>query len=181
MYEFLDKRYAIALYEVAKEKNKIDEYLNDFEEIVNLLKTNEECKMLINHPEVSTKQKRDIFKKLFEEKIDEGLLTFLLVLIDKGRIKFAEEKLNEFKKIHLERNNIIKVEIRTVIPLEEEEKKNLTDKLYHKYNKKILLEEKLDSEIIGGIYLKAGNDVIDYTLKSKLYDLREYIKKNGMR
>lgn len=181
MYEFLDKRYAIALYEVAKEKNKVDEYLKDFEEVVNLLKNNEDCKMLIDHPEISTKQKRDIFKKLFEDKIDEGLLTFLLVLIDRGRIKFAEEKLNELKKVHLERNNIIQVEIRTVISLEEDEKKSLTDKLQHKYNKEIILQEKLDSDIIGGIYLKVGNDIIDYTLKSKLYNLREYIKRNEMR
>ena len=37
MYEYLDRRYALALYEVAKEKDKVDEYINDLREICDLI------------------------------------------------------------------------------------------------------------------------------------------------
>lgn len=38
MYEYLDRRYALALYEVAEENNKVDEYLRDLKEVVNIIK-----------------------------------------------------------------------------------------------------------------------------------------------
>lgn len=118
MYEFLDKRYALALYNVAEEKGKVDEFIRDFEDIVYLFKNNEECKTLISHPNISTKEKRDTFIKMFEGRIDEHLLSFLLILIDKGRIEFAEEKFKEMKKIYLKRHNALTAEVRTAIPLD---------------------------------------------------------------
>ena len=175
MYEFLDKRYALALYDVAEEKGKVDEFLKDFEDIVNLFKNNKECKTLISHPDISTKEKRDIFIKMFKGKIDDQLLSFLLILIDKGRIEFAEEKFKEMKKIFLKRNNALTVEVRTTIPLEQDDRDNLTNKLRNTYGKQIMLSEKIDKSLIGGVYLRVGNNVIDGTIKNKLEELKEFV------
>ena len=56
MYEFLDKRYAQALYEVAKSKGKVDKYISDLEAIVKTIDSNQEFKDLIKHPEFTTKE-----------------------------------------------------------------------------------------------------------------------------
>ena len=40
MYEYLDRRYALALYEVAEQKEKVDEYLGDLREICELIESN---------------------------------------------------------------------------------------------------------------------------------------------
>lgn len=181
MYEFLDKRYALALYNVAEEKGKVDEFLKDFEDIVNLFENHEECKILIRHPDISTKEKRDIFIKMFQGKIDEHLLSFLLILIDRGRIEFAGEKLAEMKKIHLKRNKILTAEVRTVMPLEENDRENLINKLQNIYRKQILLTEKIDKRLIGGVYLKVGNDVLDGSIKNKLENIREFIRNREAR
>ena len=45
MYEYLDKRYALALYEVAEEKGKVEEYLNDLREICDLIDNNKDEKV----------------------------------------------------------------------------------------------------------------------------------------
>ena len=42
MYEYLDRRYALALYEVAEEKHKVEEYLNDLREICDIIYGNNE-------------------------------------------------------------------------------------------------------------------------------------------
>ena len=47
MYEFLDKRYAQALYDVAKSKGRVDKYIADLEDIVKTIETNPEFKDLI--------------------------------------------------------------------------------------------------------------------------------------
>ncbi len=177
MYEYLDKRYALALYTVAEEKGKVEEYLNDLREIVSLMKNDAEFLKVIKHPEISTSRKKDMFINIFKGKIDEELLSFLLILIEKDRILFTEEKLKEMEKIHLERNNTLLVEVRTVIPLQETEKESLRMKLYNMYDKKIIFDEKLDKNIIGGVYIRVGDDVIDGTIKSRLEEMKKLMFK----
>ncbi len=129
MYEYLDRRYALALYEVAEENNKVDEYLRDLKEVVNIIKNSEDICKILKHPEISTSRKKDIFTEIFKGKVDDGLLSFLLVLIEKDRILYLEEKLKEMEKIYLEKNNMLLANVKTVIPLLKEEKEEINKKI----------------------------------------------------
>lgn len=175
MYEYLDRRYAEALYEVAEEKGKVDEYLEDLRIIVDMFKNDENFIKVIKHPRISTSRKRELFTTIFKDKIDDELLSFLLILINKGRILYLEEKLKEMEKIHLERHNTLIAEVKTAVPLTEEEKNKLVEKLEKKYDKKILLDDSIEKKLIGGVYVRVGDDVIDGTIKHKLEDLKKRI------
>lgn len=177
MYEYLDKRYALALYTVAEEQGKVEEYLNDLREIVSLMNNDANFLQLIEQPFVSTSEKKKIFINIFKGRIDEDLLSFLLILIEKDRILFTEEKLKEMEKIHLERNNTLLVEVKTVIALNDSERENLRRKLIDIYDKKIIFVEKIDEKIIGGVYIRVGDDVIDGTLKIKLEEMKKLMSK----
>ena len=72
--------------------------------------------------------------------------------------------------------NTMIAEIKTVIPLNEEEKENLILKLSEKYKKNIVLKEEIDESIIGGVFVKVGNDVIDGTIKSRLKDMKKLVQ-----
>jgi len=177
MYEFLDKRYALALYEVAEGKGRVEEYLNDLREIVLIMKNDADFLKTIKHPQISTSTKKKMFTNIFKGKIDDELLAFLLILIEKDRILFLAEKLKEMEKIHLERNNTLMVEVKTVITLQENEREGLRAKLQTMYDKKIIFDEKLDKKIIGGVYIRVGDDVIDGTIKSKLDEMKKLMFK----
>ena len=110
MYEYLDRRYALALYEVAEKNGKVDEYLGD---------------------------------------------------------------LREMEKIHLDKLNVLQGIVKTTIPLEEYEYNSLVDKLEKKYKKEIILKKIVDPEILGGIYVRIGNDVLDGSVKTRLDDLEK--------
>lgn len=176
MYEYLDRRYALALYEIAEEKGKVKQYLEELRDILNII-SDEDFTKLIKHPQVSTSSKKKLFNDVFKDKIDEDLLSFLLVLIEKGRILQLESKINEFEKIYLERNNTIVAKVKTVIPLKDDEKHGLIDKLQKKYNKKIILEEEIDKDIIGGVYVEINGKIIDGTIKSKLDEMKKLMLK----
>lgn len=177
MYEYLDKRYALALYTVADEKGKVEEYLDELRQIVLIMKTDTEFLKVIKHPKISTSTKKKMFINIFKGRIDEEVLSFLLILIEKDRILYTEEKLKEMEKIYLERNNTLLVEVKTVIPLNETERENLRVKLSNMYDKKILFDEKLDKNIIGGVYIRVGDDVIDGTIKNKLDEMKKLMFK----
>lgn len=173
MYEYLDRRYALALYEVAEVNGKVEEFLKDLREICDLIDNNKEFYEVIKHPQIGTKQKKKIFINIFKGHIDEELLSFLLILIEKDRILFLKEKLSEMEKIDLERKNTLKGIVKTTVPLKESELSSLISKLEAKYNKKIILEQIIDQSILGGIYVRINNEVIDGTLKLRLEKLRQ--------
>ncbi|WP_434303530.1 F0F1 ATP synthase subunit delta [Clostridium botulinum] len=177
MYEYLDRRYALALYEIAEQNNKVDEYLKDLKDVVNVITNNEDILNVLKHPEISTSRKKDIFTEIFKDKVDDEILSFLLVLIDKDRILYLKEKLKEMEKIYLEKNNMILANVKTVIPLLKEEKEELIKKLENRYNKTIILEEELDKNILGGVYVRVGDDVLDGTLSTKLKDIKKMMLK----
>jgi F-type H+-transporting ATPase subunit delta len=90
---------------------------------------------------------------------------------------YLREKLKEMEKIYLEKNNMILANVKTVIPLLKEEKEELIKKLENKYNKTIILEEELDKNILGGVYVRVGDDVLDGTLSTKLKDIKKMMLK----
>ena len=77
------------------------------------------------------------------------------------------------EKIHLEKLNVLQGIVKTTVPLEENEYNSLVDKLEKKYNKEVILKKEIDPEILGGIYVRIGNDVIDGTVKTRLDDLEK--------
>lgn len=180
MYEFLAKRYALALYDLGEEKNKVEEYINEFREISALVTGNDEIQQILNHPKISTAKKKDIFSDLFSGKISVDLLSLLFLLIEKDRIVDISEILRQLELIQLQKNNTVEALVKTVVPLLEAEKNTLVQNLKNKYHKKIVLIEEIDRSVIGGVYLRVGDDVIDGTVKNKLQSLQKVLLKDKL-
>lgn len=181
MQEYLARRYALALYEISEQKDRIDSILQDLREIVDTIYNNKDFEEVIKHPQISTSKKKEIFSNIYKGNIDDELLAFLLLLIEKERILYIDEVLIQFEKINLEKNNTVIAQIKTVVPLTEDERQSLKSKLESMYSKNIIVNEEIDSEIIGGVYVRVGNDVIDGTIKAKLNDMKKLMLNIEMR
>ncbi|EKQ50830.1 MULTISPECIES: F0F1 ATP synthase subunit delta [unclassified Clostridium] len=177
MYEYLDRRYALALYEIAEKKNKVDEYLRDLREICDIFDENKDFYAVIEHPTINKIKKKQLFTDLFKGKIDDELLSFLMLLIEKGRILQLRDKLNQMENIDLERRNTIRGVVKTVIPLLDDELKQLKEIFEKKYEKTILFDTQIDKSLLGGVFVKIGNDVIDGTIKSKIEEMKDLMIK----
>jgi F-type H+-transporting ATPase subunit delta len=177
MYEYLDRRYALAIYEVAEKNGKVDEYLRDLREICDLIENNQDFHEVIKHPQINTTKKKQLFVDVFKGKIDEELLSFMIILIEKNRILYLREKLDQMEKIDLERKNIIKGIVKTAVPLLPEELEKLKTIFEDKYDKTIIFDTEIDKSVLGGVYVSVGNDVIDDTIKSKIEEMKEIMLK----
>lgn len=180
MYEYLDRRYALAFYQIAKEKNAVEQYLSEFREVTKLLTTNEDLIQVVKHPQISRSRKKELIKSVFADQVSNDLVSFLEILVDKDRLEDISGILNELEKINLDSNNILVAHVKTVIPLNDTEKEELVAKLSAKYDKKIMLQEEIDKGIIGGVYVRVGDDIIDGTLKQKLQQMKKVIIKGKL-
>ncbi|MCM8711650.1 F0F1 ATP synthase subunit delta [Clostridium sp. SYSU_GA19001] len=172
-HEYLDRRYALALYEISEEKGKQEEYLSELNEIIKIIEDNNDFLKLIKLPDFNTSKKKEIFQNIFKGKIQNDVLSFLLILIEKNRLIELKGIVEEIKKIHLEKKRTIDAFVKTVVPLSSEERKSLLDKLQKKYNKNVILNEEIDKSIIGGVYVRVGNDIIDGTIKGKYEEIKK--------
>jgi F-type H+-transporting ATPase subunit delta len=177
MHEYLDKKYALAFYELAEERGKAEEYLNELADIIKIIDGNKELLQIIKHPDLSTSKKKQLFESIFKGKIEDSILSFLLIIIEKNRMLEIDGILEEVKKIRLNRNKTINAYVETVVPLESEERDALINNLQRKYNKTIVLKEQINKDIIGGVFVRVGNDVIDGTIKFKLKEMRKFALK----
>jgi F-type H+-transporting ATPase subunit delta len=173
MHEYLYKRYALAFYEIGEEKERVEEYLNELKEVVRLIDENEQLLEIIKHPDLSTSKKKQLFNNIFSGKIDDDILSFLLILIEKNRMLELDDILQEVEKIHLDRMKVLDAYVKTVIPLTDEEKNALIEKLQKKYARTIVLKEEIDKDIIGGVFIRVGNHIMDGTIKSKFENIRK--------
>jgi F-type H+-transporting ATPase subunit delta len=180
MFEYLDRRYALAYYQVAEEKGKVEEYLQELREVADLITTNTDIIQLINNPQISIPRKKEMMKSIFDGRVNDDLISFINILISKKRIHTINGILAEIEKIHLEQKNTVIAHVKTVVSLVDAEKEELIKKLKVKYNKNILLEEELDESIIGGVYIKIGDDIIDGTLRYRLNQLQELMLKDKL-
>lgn len=177
MYEFLDRRYALALYQVGEEKGKVEQFLNELKTVVGLIDQDANLKLLIEHPSISTSSKKEFLENIFKGKVEDDILSFMKLLLEKGRILEIGNMLKQLQDIYLEKNNTSVAEIKTVVPLLEEEKAELIRNLQKKFNRTIILKEELDPAILGGMFVKVENEVIDGTVKSKIDEMKKIMLK----
>lgn len=172
MTDGLSKSYALAIYDIAKENRKLDEYVKDIKEISNLINTNSELHNFIESHEINVKRKQEVIRQQLINKVDKDLLSFLLILIEKDMFNSLSEISKELNSIYSNTNNEIPALVKTAVELTEEQKEKLISKLEAKYNKKIILKAEVDKSIIGGIYLKVKDDITDGTFRTKYKELR---------
>lgn len=171
MATIVNERYALSLYEAARDEGKTAEILDQFTVVVNAARETPEFLKILQAPAISLADKKDMLRKTFQDKLDIYLLNFLFLITEKRRVGGLLEMHEAYKQQYYAEHEICEVTATTAVSLD----KNLTEKLKTKLvaitGKQVILLTKVDSSILGGIIIKLGNDQIDTSVKSRLEEL----------
>lgn len=168
MYEFLDRRYALALYEIANEKGTVKEFLEQLEEVHRVMDECEDMDVILDHPNIGGLEKKKLFMSIWEKTLHKEVLNFLFLLIEKERIKFLYEKIQQYKLIMLEAENTINIKVESAIELRKRQEERLIDILRKKTNKEVVIDKKINKSLIAGYTIKYEDIFIDYSLRNSL-------------
>ena len=172
MEGIIAQRYAISLFEVAKEFKITDEILEELKALKTIFTENEDFFKLLNIPTVSKEEKIEMLDKIFENKINIYMLNFLKILCEKCRISYFYEIASYYTKIYNKENNIKEALAITAVPLSENLKTKLINKLTEITGSRILLENQVDPKILGGVVLKMDDNQFDSSVKGRLDRLK---------
>ena len=105
----------------------------------------------------------------------EGLVSnFLKVLKKNNQMKLAGKIMEKFSALHDKKNGIVNASVTSVKKLDEKMIDEVEKFVAKKYEaKKVVLENKIDAKIKGGIILQVGDEIVDGSILRKMNDLRE--------
>jgi ATP synthase F1 delta subunit len=173
----VDSTYGRALYDAAKERGKVSEIGEEYRAVSRVFTDNPLLKKLLLIPTISAPDKRDVAKKVFEGRISNELLNFIFILIDRRRVGAWKDIGAFYEQLVLENDGKTRGVLYSALPLDEKRKKALEVKTGKAIGKKVRLENRIDGSLIGGVRIYADGKLIDASVKTRLENMKQRIKK----
>ncbi|MDK2917557.1 MAG: F-type H+-transporting ATPase subunit delta [Candidatus Petromonas sp.] len=177
MAKLVSKAYSEALFEVALEENKTDLFLDELQFVVDTFKMYPDFYELFKSPLIKVDEKKKIISEIFGDKLSDEMNNFLKIILDKRRGYYIEQIKWEFEKMVNHHKGIIKAVAVTAVPLSDEEKMSLQEKLSNVTGKNIKLTNEIDQNLLGGVLVRIGDKVIDGSIKGRLEEMKESLSK----
>lgn len=172
----VDLTYGKALFEAASDMNKTDVILEEAQELLGVFKNEPDFYEFISTPIISAAEKKKAITKIFSGRICDELLNLLYILVDKRRTKQFGSIIRRYKQLIDESHGFSIGTIFSVKPLSKEQMTTFEEKTGKLINKKVALENKTDSTIIGGVRIFIEGKVIDASIRKRLNDLSESLR-----
>lgn len=178
MAKLVSKTYGDALFEVAQEENRLDEFFDEAKAVLNAFKTNEELFKVMSHPKIVKEEKIQIITDIFSGKVSEELVGLLRMIVDKDHFGEVDEVLTYFIEKVKEYKSIGTAYVTSAMELTDAQKAAVEKRLLEttKYVK-FEMHYNVDAELIGGMVIRIGDRVVDSSVRTKLYDLTRELSK----
>ena len=166
-----DRVYARALFDAAKEKERLQAVHEQLAEVVEAEREVPELRELLRNPQIDPNARARAIADLLQDG-EEILRNFLLLLADKGRSGQLEEIAREFERLAAEDEGIVRAELTTAVELSDEEAQQLLEQVEQAAGRKVEATREVDPELIGGIVLQVGSHRLDASVRGRLERLR---------
>jgi len=170
--EILARRYADAFLAECSSSTTFERGLQELQKAKRVFVDCPEFKEFIESLQITNKEKFDFVDKTMKNAFDTELKNFLKLLLDKGRIKIFTD-IADYARIMYSHGEEMDALVKISYPLDTATIEALKAALEHRLNRKLHLYVELDPDLLGGIYVKAGNTVIDGTVRKRFEDLRK--------
>ncbi len=169
--------YSSALFDLAKEVNKEEYYLEQLEDLSEIWNDNVDFRNALRHPKITKAQKKDWISNLFEKELDDLMYRYLLVMIEHDLIGFIPEIKDAYQMCLKEDRNIETVVVESAIELNTKQISDLKSLFETKLKKTVELEIKVKPELMAGMRVHTKDLALDNSLLSKLNGLKEKLNK----
>lgn len=165
-------RYAKSLIDLAQEQNILEQVKGDMELFIDVVKHNHELFAVLRNPIISHDKKVKILDAIFGGKVSAATVGFFKIMISKSRGEVLYYTAQEFINQYNTKNNIIKAQVVSATPLSEDNKKEITAIVHAEVGGNIILETKVNPDLIGGFVLTVGDRQIDTSIANSLKKLK---------
>ncbi|MGA9857001.1 MAG: ATP synthase F1 subunit delta [Solirubrobacteraceae bacterium] len=166
--------YARALFEVASERDALDEIRSDLDTFADAVHENRDLAQFFFSPYFSVAEKKDGLERAVTD-ADPAFANFLQALIERHRMPVIFRIRTEFDALVDEAHKLLPVRITSAVALDDDTVKNLGDKIGSQIDREVEISAHVDPDILGGVVLRVGNVILDASIKNRLEQLRQQV------
>lgn len=168
-------RYVKALLDVAVREGDLDQVGRELMQVQMILRENGELREFLLHPRVPPSKKKKVSQDIFKGLVSPFVFHALCHIVDKKREEILTVIGDEFKEAADEARGIVKARVQTAIEISEERLKGLKERLEQFLGKRVELRVEVIPEILGGIILWIGSQIIDGSVRGRLERIRNQL------
>jgi F-type H+-transporting ATPase subunit delta len=166
--------YARALFEAAKEHDVLDRVRDELGEFAEALEDNRSLQVFLFSPYFSSDEKRDGVKKIVSD-ADERTVNFLELLAERHRMPAIFRIKREFDALWADENQLLPVTVTSAVELDEGLVEDIGKRIQEQTGRKVELSAAVEPDILGGIIVRVGNQVLDASIRNRLETLRKQV------
>jgi F-type H+-transporting ATPase subunit delta len=177
--------YAQAAFEVAQENDALAELSESFQAAKALLGDNQVVAFLAR-PSLNDDQRLEFLQGLFEKTVGAGSVfaggsdhgtNFFKLLLENRRVAVLPEIADQFEALKAQTENMVDVVVTSASPISDKQKETIGKALRERLGRDVSIETEIDENLIGGAVIKAGDVVIDGSLRARLEGLANALTK----
>jgi F-type H+-transporting ATPase subunit delta len=134
-----------------------------------LFEESPEFSEFIANPVIKAEDKKSVLQRVMDDQANPYLTNFLMLLVDKRRIIFLKQITEQFLNLLRQLNQTVLAEVVSARELNEEQTRAVADKVKSITNARdVELKTSVEPELIGGVIIKVGSQVLDASLRGQL-------------
>ena len=169
--------YGEALYELACGENQQDEILEQLNALNESFRLTPEFIKLLGSHAISKQERCQVLDDSFRGKINQYLLNFLKILTEKGYMRHFGDCCKAYTAHFDQDNGIVRVTAVTAVALTDSQSARLTEKLSRSTGKQVILHNRVEPGVLGGVRLDYDGQRLDDTVSHHLDAVRELLSK----
>jgi F-type H+-transporting ATPase subunit delta len=165
-------RYAKALFELAKNNNRLDVIEADLAQLMQTISGSKDLREVLSNPVVSKNNIMAVVTSILNKSgANELTVNFLSILVKNGRIKNVAEVVEFYNGLMMQGRGEEIANITSAYPLGKNQVADIETSLGVSFGKKIKAVVNLDQEILGGVIVRVGSKMLDASIVCQLNKL----------
>jgi F-type H+-transporting ATPase subunit delta len=168
------RRYARALYDVAREAGATEAVGQEIEQVAAVLARDAAAHDVLTRPWIKPADRRGVAMAIAQKVGTRKLVQdFVGLVAERGRADHLPEIVAAYQTLVDAELGRARAQVRTAVALTAGEKQQLSGKLERALGKRIILEEQVDATLLGGFVAQVGSLILDGSLDGQLARMRQ--------
>jgi F-type H+-transporting ATPase subunit delta len=162
--------YAKAVYDLASKADALDSWSDALANLAAVV-NDAQVSGLLSNPATGKQQKGELVTQILGDKLSEQQQNLVKLMAENGRLSIMQDVQDQFEVARAKAENKVEAEVVSAFELSEQQTNELINTLKNKLGCDITLTTTIDESLIGGVIIKAGDTIIDASMKSQLDSL----------
>lgn len=173
----LARRYAIALGELAHESNVLDEVVSELNTVRQAMVDEPALLRALESENITLDVKKNLVREAFGDRVSDLTLNFLLLVVTKRRENALLDMIDEFNDFADEKKGVVQIELTTAAKLQDDQFEAISQRMSEVLGKQVRLTSQENPDLLGGVVARIGDLVMDGSVKARLGQLGEQLKR----